>query len=187
MTMDDRRGTVPPAPPVSAPSAPRAGDPIELQLALGALRLLVAVTVPVIAVAWFLAGFEGGLSAAIAIALVAGMYLMSGALLSYAAKFGPEALMAAALGGFALRLAIYGLLLVLLTPVEAIHGPTLAVTAAVLIVATLVYEARMVSKIPNLYWVDASAARRTVRPSAHRPDRPVAPTTPPPPPTRTSV
>jgi hypothetical protein len=128
---------------------------------MGALKFLAVIAVPVICIAWLVAGQDGALSAGIAIALVAGMYLMSGALLSYAAKIGPEALMAAALGGFALRLCIYGLLLVLLTPIERIDGPTLAVTAALLIVATLVFEARMVSRMPHLYWVDAQAAHRS--------------------------
>ncbi|MGI9017452.1 MAG: hypothetical protein ACR2HR_10190 [Euzebya sp.] len=143
------------------PSAPGWNDPVELQLALGALKFLAVAAVPVVGLSWLIIGPTGALSAGISVAIVAGMYLMSGLLLSYAAKFGPGALMAAALGGFGLRLAIYALLLVLLTPIQSIHGPTLAVTAACLIVATLVWEVRMVSKIPNLYWIDARAARST--------------------------
>lgn len=141
-----------------APTAPRPGDPIELQLAVGALKAIAVLAAPVILGAWLAVGTSGAIGAAVAVAVVAGMYLMSGALLSYAARFGPGALMAAALGGFALRLMIYALLLVLLRPVEAIHGPSLAISAAVLLVLTLVWEARIVSRTPNLYWIDAAAA-----------------------------
>lgn len=153
----------------TAPSAPRRGDPIELRLALGAARLMVLLALPALGIGWLVAGPDGVLSAGIAVALVAGMYLMSGMLLSYAAKIGPGALMAAALGGFALRLMIYALLIVLLTPVEAIHGPTLAITAAALLVLSLIYEARLVSRTPNLYWIDAEAARTAPATSRRNP------------------
>lgn len=149
-----------------APSAPRPGDPIELQLAVGALKAVAVLAAPIIAGAWLAAGVGGAIGAAVAVAVVAGMYLMSGMLLSYAARFGPGALMAAALGGFGLRLMIYALLLVLLRPVEVIHGPSLAISAAVLLVLTLIWEARIVSRTPNLYWIDAAAA--TPRPTSTR-------------------
>jgi hypothetical protein len=141
-----------------APTAPGPGDPVELHLAVGALKAIAVLAAPIVAAAWFAAGSGGALGAGIAVAVVAGMYLMSGALLSYAGRFGPSALMAAALGGFAMRLMIYALLLVLLQPVEAIHGPSLAISAAVLLVLTLIWEVRLVSRTPNLYWIDARAA-----------------------------
>lgn len=142
-----------------APTAPGLGDPVELDLAKGAVKALAVAGIPVLGLAWTLAGTGGLLGAGISLAIVSGMYLLSGALLSFAAKLGPGALMGAALGGFALRLMIYALLMVLLRPVEAIHGPSLAVSAAVLLVFSLVWEARAVSRMPNLYWIDAAAAR----------------------------
>lgn len=159
MTQDHASTAAPTAALPPAPSAPRPEDPVELHLAFGALKAVAVLAAPIIGFAWLAAGGPGAVGASVAVAVVAGMYLMSGTLLSYASRFGPGALMAAALGGFALRLMIYALLLVLLQPVEAIHGPSLAVSAAVLLVLTLVWEARLVSRTPHLYWIDAGAAK----------------------------
>lgn len=140
-----------------SPAPVRPTDPVELRLARSAVAVVAVLAVPVIAVATLAHGRDGALSAGIGAAVVGGMFLMSGGLLSWAARFGPTALMAAALGGYVLRLVIYALLIVLLRPVEAIHGPTLAVSAAVLLVAALVWEARLVTRSPQLSWVDADA------------------------------
>ena len=142
-----------------APSPPGPDDPVELHLAKSALKLIAVLTLPTVGFGWLAAGPNGALGAGIAVAVVGGMYLMSGALLSFAARLGPGALMGAALGGFALRLLIYALLIVLLGDVEAIHGPSLAIAAAWLLVATLVHEARLVSRTPSLFWIDARQAR----------------------------
>lgn len=159
--------------PQAAPSAPTARDPIELQLAVAALKAVAVLAVPVVGIAWLAAGTSGAIGAGIAVAVVAGMYLMSGALLSFAARLGPGALMGAALGGFALRLMIYALLVVLLSPVEAIHGESLAISAAVLLVLTLVWEARTAATTSHLFWVDAGAARP--RPAPLHPAAPLRP------------
>ncbi|HUH07751.1 MAG TPA: hypothetical protein VML96_08090, partial [Egibacteraceae bacterium] len=98
----------------------------------------------------------------IAAALVLAMFGLSGVSVAFAARFGPSAVMAAALGGFMLRLVAYALLIVLLRPVEAIHGPSLAISAAVLLIATLVCEAWLVITRPGFFWVDTSA-----RPAGH--------------------
>jgi hypothetical protein len=143
----------------AAPRAATAADPVERDLALVALRALAVLAVPALALGWLAAGPGGLLAAGIAVAVVGAMYLLSGLLLSWAAPMGPSALMAAALGGFGLRLALYALLIVLLRPVEAISGPTLAVTAAALLVLTLAWEVRHVGRNPALFWVDAAAAR----------------------------
>lgn len=131
-----------------------AARPVELQVAASALKAVAALALPVLGAGWLAAGRNGLLGAAIAIALVAGMFAISAALLSLAARFGPSALLAAALGGFALRLALYGVLLVVLQPVEAIHGPTLAISSAVLLVVTLTFEAWHVMRTPQLHWID---------------------------------
>ncbi|MDP9405942.1 MAG: hypothetical protein M3O86_04960, partial [Actinomycetota bacterium] len=104
----------------------------------------------------------GALGAGVGAAVVAGMFLLSGAPLSWAARIGPEALMAAALGGYLVRLMLYAVLIVVLRPVEAIHGPSLALSAAVLLVAALGWEVRLVSRVPGFFWVDAQARRRPV-------------------------
>jgi hypothetical protein len=151
---DPSQGRVSGRAPSSA--APQNSRAVELRIAASAVRFVAVLAVPLLGAGWLAAGRGGLLGAGIAVALVAGMFAMSASLLSFAARLGPSALMAAALGGFALRLMIYALLIVLLRPVEAIHGPTLAVSAAVLLVATLTWEARYVSRTPGFFWVDAS-------------------------------
>ncbi|MDP8977454.1 MAG: hypothetical protein M3N17_02540 [Actinomycetota bacterium] len=146
----------PERPGASAPGPPR---DVELHLARSAVVLATLLAPPVVGVAALAAGGGGALGAAIGAAVVAGMFVMSGATLSWAARLGPTALMGAALGGYLLRLMIYALLIVLLRPVEAIHGPSLAVSAAVLLVAALVWEVRVVSRLPGAFWVRTEARR----------------------------
>ncbi len=148
-------------------------------MARSALLVIGMVAVPVIGIAAVVAGSGGALGAGIGAAVVAGMFAMSGALLSFAARIGPEAIFAAALGGYLLRLMIYALLIVLLRPVEAIHGPSLAICAAVVMVAALVAEVRLVSRNPQMFWLDtaprggqpsAAGVVYTSDPSATRPE-----------------
>ena len=143
---------------MTATPQPVSGDnPIELDLARSAVKFLLVLGAPVIAVAALLEGAAGAWSATIGAAVVIGMFLMAGALMSWAARISPTALMAAVLGGYVIRLVIYALLIVLLRPVEWLSGPSLAIATAVLLVAVLVWEVRLVSRTPNLFWVDASA------------------------------
>lgn len=142
------------------PSPVNATTPIELDLARSAVGFLLVLGGPVVAVAALAAGVPGALSAAIGAAVVIGMFVMAGALMSYAARIGPAALMGAVLGGYLVRLLIYAGLIVLLRPVAWLHGPSLAIATAVLLVAVLVWEVRAVSRMPHTLWVDASAASR---------------------------
>jgi len=132
-------------------------DAIELRLARSAVLVVVIMAIPALAIAAAVAGAGGALGAGIAAAVVGGMFIMAGALMSWAARIGPTALMAAVLGGYLLRLLIYALLIVLLRPVEAIHGPSLAITAAVLLLAALAWDVRLVSRVPSFYWVTAAS------------------------------
>lgn len=144
---------------VSAPRAATGNDPIELRLARSAAVFVVALGIPVIAIAWLLAGKPGLYSAAIGAAVVIGMFLMAGATMSWAARIGPTALMGAVLGGYLVRLMIYAGLIVLLRPLQWLSGPALAISTAVLLVAVLVWEGRVVSRNPSLFWVDAAAGQ----------------------------
>ena len=145
--------------PAAKPAPTRPGDPVELRLARSAALLLLALSVPAIAIAFAAAGANGAKSAAIGAAVVIGMFLMTGTMLSWAAKIGPTALFAAALGGYAVRLLIYAGLIVLLRPIEWIHGPSLAISAAVLLVIALAWEVRLVGRNPSLFWIDPAAPR----------------------------
>ena len=159
MTTETAAAPAPPAPSGVPGLNPVAGGHVELRIARSATAMVLGLGAGALVVAGLLAGWGGVLGAAIATALIAAMFLSSAALLDRAARISPTAMMAAALGGFALRLLGYALLIVLLRPVEAIHGPSLAVTAAVLLVASLAWEARHVSRSPGFFVVDASAGR----------------------------
>jgi hypothetical protein len=141
----------------------RAIDPVELRLARSAAIFLVVLGLPVIAIAGLLEGAAGAASAAIGATVVIGMFMMAGATMSWAARISPAALMGAVLGGYLVRLFIYAALIILLRPVEWINGPALAISTAVLLVAVLIWEVRIVSRNPKLFWVDASAGQSTPR------------------------
>ena len=144
---------------VSTPSPVTATDGVELRLARSAALFLVVLGIPVIAVAGLAAGWPGSASAAIGTAVVIGMFLMAGALMSWAARISPAALMGAVLGGYLVRLMIYAGLIVLLRPVEWLSGPSLAISTAVLLVAVLAWEVRVASRNPSMFWVDAGAGQ----------------------------
>jgi ATP synthase protein I len=146
-----------PARRARVPRPVTATDHVELRLAASALRVIALAAVPVTGAAFVLAGARGALGAAIAAGVVAGMFLLSGGLLSLAAPLGPSALLAAALGGYVLRLMLYALLIVLLRPLEGFSHASLAVSAAVLLVVALAWEIRVVSRTPELFWLDAGA------------------------------
>lgn len=129
----------------------------ELTMARAALRVGAIVVLPVVLGALALRGTAAGLTALGAVLVVVGNFYVTGRSLSWAARIGPVALQAMALGGFGLRLVLYAVALVLLRPVDAIDGPVLAISAAVAMVVVLAYEVRLVSSHRELWFVDASA------------------------------
>lgn len=145
-------------------SEPEPSAAVELRLAAAALRVVAALVVPVLAGAWLAAGRSGVISAGVGIGLVAGTFVLSAVFLSVAARFGPGALLGAALGGYILRLMIYALLLVVLRPVELIHGPSLAISVAVVMIVTLVFEVRYVTRTPSLHWLEPAASHGAAAP-----------------------
>jgi hypothetical protein len=142
------------------PSKWGAAAPVELRIAGSALRFLALLALPTLAVAWFTAGREGLNGALVGVGVVAGMFAVAAGLSALAAPHGPTALFAAVVGGFALRLGAYAGLIVWLRPVEAIHGPSLAISAALVLMSTLAYEAWHVSRTPQFFWIDPSASIR---------------------------
>lgn len=164
MTNPSTRTTPAPGGPGARSPRPARSGAVELRLAGAALRVVGVLAAPVLGVAWLAAGRDGLVSAGLGVALVAGTYVLSAAFLSYAARFGPGAVLGAALGGYALRLMLYALLLVILRPVEAIHGPSLAISVAVVMIATLVFEVRYAIRTPSLFWLEPAAPRSAAGP-----------------------
>jgi hypothetical protein len=129
----------------------------ELRIAASATRAVLLLAVPCLILAAVFAGPGGLLGASIGAAVVLGMFGISAAVAARAARISDTAVLVANVAGFALRLFIYALLIVILDPVEAIHGPSLAITAAVLLVGSLAWEVRHVSRTPGFWWVRTGA------------------------------
>ena len=129
----------------------------ELRIAASATRAVLLLAVPCLILAALFAGPGGLLGAAIGAAVVLGMFGISAAVAARAARISDTAVLVANVAGFGLRLFIYALLIVVLDPVEAIHGPSLAITAAVLLVGSLAWEVRHVSRTPGFWWVRTGA------------------------------
>lgn len=127
---------------------------------IGAAARAAAVLAPLLVVAaWWLRGPAGALSALAAVALVVGVFVSTGWSLRWAAGRGPAVLQTVAVGGFAARLALYALGVVLLAPLEAIDGHALAASTAVALVALLGYEAWLLSRRSELWWIDPEAGK----------------------------
>lgn len=126
----------------------------EHAMARAALRVGAFLAVPLVLGALALRGPAGAVTAFGAVAFVTGNFYVTGRSLQWAAKLGPVVLQAVALGGFLARLMLYGVLIVALRPVEAIDGPSLAVSAAIALVVVLASEVRLVSADPRIWMVD---------------------------------
>lgn len=134
--------------------APEAGETVMVH---AAARLGAVLGPVVVAVAWWLRGLRGGLTATGAVLLVVGVFAVTGWSLRWAARRGPAVLQAVALGGFGVRLGLYALAVVLLSPLEAVDGHALAVSTGVVLVALLAYEARVLTTRSELWWIDPEA------------------------------
>ena len=135
------------------PGPVRPDEPIEWRMALRGVAVTAALGLLFVVGAGWSLGAPGLAGAGLAVAVVAGMQALSGGLLSLAAPFGPSALLGAALGGYLLKLCIYALLIALLGDAEGIHGPSLAVTAAILLVVALAWQTRLVMRDTRLFWL----------------------------------
>jgi hypothetical protein len=119
--------------------------PVERQLARDMIgRALPALPV-VVAIAWGARGADGAASAGFAIGLVVANLALSAVLLAWAARVSPVALMATALGGFIVRMALVGVALYAVKDGDWVDLPVLAVTVLVTHLGMLFWETRYVS------------------------------------------
>lgn len=139
----------------------------EQKLLRGVFSALGVIAVVVVSGAGILLDFFAALSAAIGVLFVTLMFGGSAAILARVARSqspfltgsgGVMALAAAAM----IRLPVYLLALWGLSRVAWIHPRSLALAVVIGIVVTLVYELRLVSALPRLFWIDTSVARPTV-------------------------
>ncbi|MEX2532709.1 MAG: hypothetical protein WD360_01950 [Nitriliruptoraceae bacterium] len=139
----------------------------EQQLLRGVATTLGVVVVVVVPGAWILKDGYAALSAAIGLLFVALMSVGSAAILAHVTRSqspfltgsgGVMTLAAAAI----IRLPVYLLALWGLSRVAWVDPRSLAIAAVIGIVVTLVYELRLASALPRLFWIDTSVAPPTV-------------------------
>jgi hypothetical protein len=139
-------------------AAPLTGGRGELRLARDAGFALLALAVPVLTVAGVLQGIAGIVGAAAGLGLVAVLFVAAGVAQGLAARRSSSTVLAVAIGGFGIRLAVYLAVLQALGQVSVLHRPSLALATAFGFVVTLYYEMRVISRTPELFWVDAARA-----------------------------
>lgn len=119
---------------------------IELRLARHIARRVLLVGVPIAAVWWALRGVAGGLSAAGGVAIVAGNYLLTGAVLSRAARVSLGFLHGAALVGFVLRMGLIAGTMLAAAALLPVDRVALGISAVVAYLAALIWEAAVVAR-----------------------------------------
>ena len=112
---------------------------------------------PVMIVLWLaINGSDGALGAAIGVVVVAAMFLLSGQMLSVAARISLSAYHAAALFGFAFRLILLAVSMLLITRVMEIDRLAFGITTVVTYLVLISWEAVAVSKgsEKELEWIN---------------------------------
>jgi hypothetical protein len=118
---------------------------VEREVALDIVRRGLMVAPLIVLVAGLLRGWDGAVSAAIALAIVLVNFLAAASIMSYAAKSGPTAIGAAAAGGYIVRLSVILIALVLLRNVSWIDLPVLGLVLVLTHIGLLTWEAKHVS------------------------------------------
>ena len=117
----------------------------EREIARHMLRLALPVAPAVVVVSGLAWGLDGALSAAFGIAIVLANLAASAALLSWAAGISPNALLAAALGGFLARMIVVVLVLYAVRDQAWVEFVPLGVTVFATNLALLAWESRHIS------------------------------------------
>jgi hypothetical protein len=117
---------------------------VEREVALDIVKRGVMVT-PLVLLVAAVRGWDGVASAAIALGIVLVNFLAAAAIMTRAAKSGPTAIGAAALGGYVLRLAVILVALVVLRHQPWIDLPTLGFVIVGTHLGLLVWEMKYVS------------------------------------------
>jgi ATP synthase I chain len=118
---------------------------VEREVAIDMVRRGLLIAPVIVLVAGLLRGWDGAASAAIGLGIVLVNFLAAAAIMSRAAKSGPTAIGAAALGGYVLRLAVILIALVLLRHQPWIDLPVLGFVIVGTHLGLLVWEMKYVS------------------------------------------
>ncbi len=136
------------------------GPAVEAQVAADMARRMLPVLPILVLVAGLIWGVDGAISAALAVVLVLGNLALSAALLGWAARISLALLMAAALGGFILRLVLLTAVVYAVKDQGWVDIVALGITLIVTHLGLLVWETRHVS---------ASLAYPAMKPTGGRP------------------
>ena len=104
---------------------------VELTMARHTVARMAWVGPPLVAVFWISRGSGGAVAAVIGLAIVAGYFLFTGAMLSVAAGIAPAAYHAAALLGFFLRMALVAVSMLAVAAVLDVDRVALGVNGVV--------------------------------------------------------
>lgn len=119
--------------------------PVERELAFDLVKRGLPIAPLIVLVAGLIAGWSGAASAAVAIGIVFLNFLAAAAIMTWASTMSPGAVGGAAAAGFAIRLVVILLALVLLKDVSWISMPTLGIVLVGTHLGLLAWEAKYVS------------------------------------------
>ncbi len=113
---------------------------VELIVARETVRRASVIGPIVVFIAWIFRGSAGASAAAIGVVVVAGNFLLAGAILSRAARHSMKAYHAAALAGFVVRIGLITASMFLIASVFEIDRPALGVAAVAVYFILLIWE-----------------------------------------------
>ena len=117
---------------------------VETELAGDMVKRAVPVAPVIVLAALVLGGADGAWSAALAVAVVTANFLLAAASLSWAARVSPVALMATALGGFLVRMALLTAVILAVRHTSWINLSAFAITILATHLGLLFWEMRYV-------------------------------------------
>jgi len=121
------------------------GD-VERILARHIARRAVVVGPPLVALFWATRGPRGAVAASIGVVIVVGYYLLSGLIMSTAARLSPGAYHAAALLGFVFRMGLIAATMLAVSALFEVDRLALGITVVVSYLVLLSWEAVAVAK-----------------------------------------
>jgi hypothetical protein len=119
---------------------------VEAVLARHTVQRVVIVGPPLVALFGVLRGVDGAIAAVIGLAIVVGYYLLSGVMLSMAARISLPAYHAAALFGFLLRLGLIAATMLAVAALFEVDRMALGITVVVSYFGLLVWETVAVAR-----------------------------------------
>jgi hypothetical protein len=137
--------------------------PHEVAMAHAALRVAVPLGLVAAGVAGLVRGASGAGTAVFVVALVVGLFALTGFAHGWAATRGVGALQAVAMGGLFVRLWLYATLLAVLRPLEVLDPLTLVIATPFVVFTLLAYEVRFVSSRREFLFLDVAARERADR------------------------